>query len=330
MLTRILRTIHSQLVSPAPSGGQGGGKKWQRMAALAVLATAASCSGTKFIPEGAKLYTGSTVKIESANPIPNESALTTELESVLAPKPNSSILGLRPKLYFWHMGEGKTKGFGKWIADKYGEKPVLLSQVDTQKVKSLMANRLNNSGYFKPVVHSKIKADEKTASVDYTATVGKPYLIKELHFPERDTLIDRDIRATSPASLLKVGDPYNLQTLINERTRIDGALKNQGYYYFSPDYILFQVDSTLDNQVTIYMKIKGSIPKRAAQPYVLNRISLNTDYSLSDTASMGHPPMMYRGYRYFPDEKMFKAKAITNAVFLYPTASTAAAAPTKL
>lgn len=317
MLTRILRTLHSRLIFPAPSGGQGWGN-WRRVAALTTLVTAASCSGTKYIPEGTKLYTGSTVKLESASPIPNESALTTELTSVIAPKPNSSILGLRPKLYFWHLGEGKTKGLGKWIADKYGEKPVLLSQVDTQKVKRLMANRLNNNGYFKPVVHSKVKQDEKTASVDYTATVGKPYLIKELHFPERDTLIDRDIRATSSASLLKVGDPYNLQTLINERARIDGALKNQGYYYFAPDYILFQVDSTLDNQVNIYMKIKGSIPKRAAQPYVLNRISLNTDYSLSDTASAGRPPILYKGYRYYPDEEVFKAKAITNAVFLYP------------
>ncbi|MBO0359400.1 BamA/TamA family outer membrane protein [Hymenobacter sp. BT186] len=317
MLTRILRTLSNPLHSPAPSGEQGWGK-WQRTAAVTLLVTAASCSGTKYIPEGTKLYTGSTVKLESAAPIPNESALTTELTSVIAPKPNSSILGLRPKLYFWHLGEGKTKGLGKWIADKYGEKPVLISEVDTQKVKSLMANRLNNNGYFKPVVHSKLKQEEKTASVDYTATVGKPYVIKELHFPERDTLIDRDIRATSSASLLKVGDPYNLQTLINERTRIDGALKNQGYYYFSPDYILFQVDSTLDNQVNVYMKIKGSIPKRAAQPYVLNRISLNTDYSLSDTASAGRPPIMYKGYRYYPDEEVFKAKAITNAVFLYP------------
>ena len=27
---------------------------------------------------------------------------------------------------------------------------------------------------------------------------------------------------------------------------------------------------------------------------------------------------MFRGYRYFPDEEVFKAKAITNATFLYP------------
>ncbi|MBC6697465.1 BamA/TamA family outer membrane protein [Hymenobacter sp. BT190] len=256
--------------------------------------------------------------MQSTDPIPNEAALTTELTAVIAPKPNTSLLGARPKLYFWNMGQGKTKGLGKWLADKYGEKPVLLSEVDTQQVKNLMANRLNNNGYFKPVVHSKVEKKDRTATVDYLAQVGKPYLIKQIQYPERDTLLDRAIRATQAGSLLKVGEPYNLQKLINERIRIDAALKNQGYYYFTPDYLLFQVDSTLDNQANIYLKVKGSIPKRAAQPYVLNRVSLNTDYSLSDTASQGRPPIIYQGYRYYPDEKMFKAKAITNATFLYP------------
>ncbi|MBD2713971.1 BamA/TamA family outer membrane protein [Microvirga sp. STR05] len=298
--------------------GKAAGPWLRKWAALSMLALSAACSGTKYIPEGSKLYTGSTVKVQSEAPVPNESALTTELESVIAPKPNASILGMRPKLYFWSLGEGKTKGLGKWLADKYGEKPVLLSEADTQRVKNLMANRLNNNGYFKPVVHSKVKEKGQTATVDYLARVGKPYLIKEIRYPERDTLLDRAIRATESASLLKVGDPYNLQTLINERIRIDGVLKNQGYYYFTPDYLLYQVDSTLDNQVNVYLKVKGSIPKRAAQPYVLNRVSLNTDYSLSDTASAGRQPIIYNKYRYYPDEKMFKAKAITNATFLYP------------
>jgi len=290
----------------------------RRGLATLLLAGLAACSGTKYIPEGSRLYTGSTVKVKSEATIPDEAALTTELEGTLTPKPNGSILGLRPKLYFWHLGQGKTKGLGHWLADKYGEQPVLLSQVDTQKVKKLMVNRLNNRGYFTPGVGAKVQVKEKTASVDYTAFVGKPYLIKEVHFPERDTLLDRAIRATQAGTLLKVGEPYNLQTFINERARIDGALKNQGYYYFTPDYLIFDVDSTLDNEANVYVRVKGSIPARAAKPYVLSRVSLNTDYTLSDTASRGRQPIIYRKYRYYPDESVFRARAITNATFLYP------------
>jgi outer membrane protein assembly factor BamA len=311
-------SLESRPASLAALRRRAAGPRLQSWLAVGLLVFSTACSGLKYIPKDAKLYTGSTVKLQSPSPIPNESELTTELESVITPKPNASILGLRPKLYFWHLGQGKTKGLGKWLADKYGEKPVLLSQVDTQRVKNLMANRLNNNGYFKPTVHGKVNVKGQTANVDYTAQVGKPYLIQKIVYPERDTLLDRVIRATQEGSLLKVGDPYNLQTFINERIRIDGILKNQGYYYFNPDYLLFQVDSTLDNQANVYLKVKGSIPARAARPYVLNRVTLNTNYSLSDTAAAGKQPIIYKGYRYLPDEEMFKAKSITNATFLYP------------
>ncbi len=285
---------------------------------LAALALLASCSGTKFIPDNDKLYTGSTVKLTSPYPIPREAEIQTELETVITPKPNASILGLRPKLYFWHMGEGKTKGLGKWLAEKYGEAPVLLSQVDTQKVKGLMINRLYNNGYFaSPRVQTKPNVKGRTATVDYTATVQRPYTIKEIHFPDRDTLLDNDIRKTQAGTLLKVGEPYNLNTLITERSRIDDQLKQHGYYFFNPDYILYEVDSTEHNQVDVYLRVKGSIPDRAAQPYVLNRVTLNTRYGLTDTTESVRP-IMYKKYRYVPDEKVFKAKAITNAVFLYP------------
>ena len=285
--------------------------------AAGVLLLASACSGTRYIPEKDKLYTGSTVKVESKHSIPNEAALTAELEGVITPKPNGSFLGMRPKLFFWSLGRNKTKGLGHFLADRFGEKPVLLSQVDTTKVKGLMTNRLYNNGYFKPVVHSKVEVKGRTATVDYTAAVDRPYLIKEIHFPDRDTLIDRDIRATQGASLLKVGEPYNLKTFTDERVRIDGILKNRGYYGFSPDHLLFQVDSTEHNQVNVYLRVKASAPAAATRPYVLDQITLNTDYKLSDTTTNVRP-IIYRGYRYYPDEKMFKAKAIANAVFIFP------------
>ncbi|WP_303309859.1 BamA/TamA family outer membrane protein [Hymenobacter sp. BT730] len=285
--------------------------------AIALLFLAA-CSGTRFISENDKLYTGSTVKLSSPYSIPRKAQIQTELEAVITPKPNASILGMRPKLYFWHMGEGKSKGIGHFLAEKYGEAPVLLSQVDTQKVKGLMTNRLYNNGYFEsPRVQTKPNVKGRTATIDYSATVQRPYLIKSIHFPERDTLLDNDIRKTQAGSLLKVGEPYNLNTLITERSRIDDLLKQNGYYYFNPDYILYEVDSTQHNQVDVYLRVKGTIPDRAAQPYVFNRITLNTRYGLTDTTESIRP-IIYKKYRYVPDEKIFKAKAITGAVFMYP------------
>jgi hypothetical protein len=276
----------------------------------------AGCSGLRYVPEGQKLYTGSKVTIKSPTKLRNGSALQTELTSVLRPKPNFSFLGLRPKLYFWHLGVGKKKGLGHFLAGKLGEAPVMLSQVKISATHDLMVNRLNNRGYFKGAVSSEVVTQEKTAQVNYTATPGQQYLIKEIHFPDRDTLIDAAIRATQPETLLQVGDPYDLDVLTNERVRIDLALKNKGYYYFNPNYILFQVDSTLDGKVSVHYKVKAEAPAKATQPYWLKTVSLNTNYILTD--SVKREPIRYQKFLYYPDEKMFKARAITRAVFLYP------------
>ncbi|WP_082318261.1 BamA/TamA family outer membrane protein [Hymenobacter sp. DG25A] len=312
-----MRKINETLPQVPQNSTRWPGAAYRAMLVVALLFLAA-CSGAKFIPKNDKLYTGSTVKLTSPYSIPQKAQLQTELETVITPKPNASILGMRPKLYFWHMGEGKSKGIGHFLAEKYGEAPVLLSQVDTQKVKGLMTNRLYNNGYFdSPRVQTKPNVKGNTATIDYTATVQRPYLIKTIHFPDRDTLLDNDIRKTQAGTLLKVGEPYNLNTLITERSRIDDQLKQNGYYFFNPDYILYEVDSTQHNQVDVYLRVKGSIPPRAAKPYVFNRITLNTRYGLTDTVESIRP-IIYKKYRYVPDEKIFKAKAIINAVFMYP------------
>ena len=304
--------------SPLSVGEEGWGGEMPRARHWAVLLSLflASCSGLKYVPAGQKLYTGSKVTIKAPEKLNSEAALQTELESVITPKPNASFFGLRPKLYFWSLGQGKNKGLGKFLADKLGEPPVLLKDVKIKVTSGLITNRLYNHGFFKGVVTNEVKTQEKTAQVNYTATTGQVYTIQEIHFPERDTVVDRDIRATQAGTLLKVGDDYNLNTFTTERVRIDNALKNAGYFYFNPDYLLFQVDSTLNNKVNVYMRVKATAPAKATRPYWLDKVSLNTNYVLTDTVT--RPPMLYQKYLYYPDEEVFKAKAITNATFLNP------------
>ena len=291
----------------------------RRLASGALLLLLASCSGLKFVPDGERLYTGSKVSVKppaGEKKVNNQAALQTELQSLLRPKPNAAILGLRPKLYFWHLGVGKKKGLGKILADKFGEAPVLLSQVKIAATRDLMTNRLHNNGFFHGSTSYEVKKQAKTAQVDYTAMPGAVYRLTEVNFPPRDTLIDAAIRATRGKTLLKAGDAYNLNTLVAERVRIDAALKEQGYFYFAPDYLLFQVDSTLGNRATVDLRTKPTAPLRALQPYWLDVVKLNTNYVLTDTTT--RPPIRYKGYQYFPDEEVFKAQAITRATFLYP------------
>ncbi|WP_191906512.1 translocation and assembly module lipoprotein TamL [Hymenobacter baengnokdamensis] len=277
---------------------------------------ATSCSGLRYIPEGQKLYTGSKVLIDSPTKLKNQKALQAELTTLERPKPNFSFLGQRPKLFFWHLGVGKSKGIGHFLANKFGEAPVLLSQAQPQNTRNLMVNRLQNRGYFHGAVTSEVVTKANTAQLNYTARPGQQYIIQDIHFPDRDTLIDKAIRGTQAGTLLKTGDPYDLDVLTNERVRIDLALKNEGYYYFNPNYLLFQVDSTLRGKVNVYYKVKPEAPAKATRPYWLHTISLNTNYMLTDT--IHREPVRFQKYLYYPDESVFRARAITRAVFLYP------------
>jgi len=288
-------------------------------AALGLLLALASCSGLKYVPAGQKLYTGSKVTIEvppGQQKLRNQDVLQTELQGVVRPQPNSSILGQRPKLYFWHLGLGKSKGLKHYLADKFGEAPVLLSAAQPATTQKLMVNRMQNRGYFHAAASSTIDTTSNTGQVNYVARPGQQYTIKSIEFPQRDTLIDQAVRATEPGTLLKVGDPYDLDVLTNERVRIDAQLKNRGYYYFNPTYLLFQVDSTLNGQVAVHYRVKADAPPRATRPYWLKTVRLNTDFVLTDTVQ--RPPIRYQKYLYYPDESLFRARAITRAVFLYP------------
>ena len=71
----------------------------------------ASCSNTKYLKEGELLYVGGKVKVEDSIIKKSErKALRNELKTLLRPKPNSSILGLRPKLLIYNLaGEPKKE-----------------------------------------------------------------------------------------------------------------------------------------------------------------------------------------------------------------------------
>ncbi|WP_066836835.1 BamA/TamA family outer membrane protein [Rufibacter ruber] len=281
----------------------------------------AGCSGIKSVPQGDYLYTGGDIKVTSPYPETDTKAAEAELADAIRPKPNTSFLGMRPKLAIYSAmgGNKETKGIKNWIKTRLGEPPVLLSEAYPARVRSQMINRLYNIGYFQPELAHTVDSTSKRkmAQVHYTATVGKQYTIQQIQYPQGQDSLAIRIRATEPQSLLKVNNPYNLETLIAERIRIDAALKEQGYFFFDEGYLIFHVDSTQQNKVNIYVRIKEDAPDKALIPYKYNQVSVFSDYSIGDSlGSASLPPVQFEDYLYYPDEKTFKAKAILNAVFI--------------
>lgn len=243
-----------------------------------------SCSNTKFVPQGDFLYTGASVQILSDSLSKSgKNALSSVFQEQLTPKPNKSFFGLRPKLYIYNMtGEPKKdKGFKYWLKNKVGEKPVYLSDVDLPFNLELIENIGENLGYFDISASYDTVGKNKKVQVKYNVSPRSQYLIEKVTFPTDSTVLGKEIAKTARRSLLKVNKPFNLETIKNERERIDGILKEKGFYYFDPDNLLIQVDSTVNkHRVDLNLKVKENTPDLARDQFTIDKIFIYSDYNL--------------------------------------------------
>jgi outer membrane protein insertion porin family len=285
-----------------------------------------SCSETKSLEEGQYLYNGAKINIKADPRLKRKQTkeLKSELTTLLRPKPNSSFLGIKVKLLLYNLaGKPTGKGLRYFIREKLGEPPVLASYSAMEKNRAVLQNRLENRGYFKDTVMLDTIYKGKKLSAVYTAMIGKQYTLRNIVYPDstntKDTL-SRDIARMARRSLLKKGDPYNLDVIKNERTRIDTRLKQRGYYYFQPDDLLIRADSSVGNeQVDLTVIIKKSTPKEAYKIYRINQVVVFADYTVHVDTSINVSDLpKYDGFTIIDPEKMFKPKMFSRALMFKP------------
>lgn len=281
------------------------------------------CSNIKYLPDGENLYVKGEVGIDT-DTIPAEyiEPLETHLEEMLRPEPNKKILGMRPQLYIYNIaGEPKSdRGLKAWMKNKVGEPPVLLSDVNREYNENLLRNRLENLGFFNAEVASDTSITNRKATVTYTASPHIIYRINSVTFEVDSSALGKAIKATAGESLLQVGRPYNLDNIISERERIDNYLKNKGYYFFSPDYLLVDVDSTAGNHhVDLYVTVKTETPSKAKKPYTINNVYIYPDYTPTQSGYRRRPPRnaeLYQDQYYFVDpDHTYRRFALARAMF---------------
>ena len=251
------------------------------------LGFAFSCSNTKYLKEGEMLYTGAEVKIENDSlSKKSKKALKSELEDNLTPKPNSSFLGLRPKLFFYNIAKEpkEEKGFNYWLKYKIGEKPVLLSDVDREFNKDIIVNYSENKGYFNAKATYDTVSKNKKAQVIYTLRPGNQYLINKVKFQNDSIPVTEEIVKVSDKTLLKEGNPFDLGVIKSERERIDNQLKQKGFYYFHPDNLIIQADSTVtkNHKVELNVKLKENTPDLAKQQFTIDKVIVFPNYNIRD------------------------------------------------
>src|SRR6185312_6502866 len=170
---------------------------------------------------------------------------------------------------------------------------------------------LQNLGYFKTEASGDTIVKHKKGHAYYTVTPGDAYTIKDVTFEMDSSSLGQAIKQTRPQSFLKPGDDFNLARIKAERERIDGILKERGYYFFSPDALIVEVDSTVGtDQVNMFLRVKEDAPDIAEKPYVIDSVYIFTDYRLNGTRSDTslQRKALYGGYYIVDPRNRFRPK----------------------
>ncbi len=224
------------------------------IAFLAVICLSlGSCTARKFIPKDKYIIVSDEIEISDKT----TSISKSDLSGFISQKPHRSFLGIRIKLWIWYISEPKsTKKFWKWMHNTVGDEPVYYDEFIAGSNADQMRRYLSNVGYMNAKAVSEVKKGKQTARLKFIIEPSWPYTISEIKRIIPDSILAGFEQSIREGSLLKKGDVLNMYLIGNERDRITNYLKNNGYYYFTSDYIHFEVDSNFKSkQVSLQMKI---------------------------------------------------------------------------
>ena len=289
---------------------------------LLVCISIAACTGTRKLPPGQKLYTGADVKLIPSEKLRNKAKIIKEEKTAVRPKPNKKFLWMRPKLSLYMMAGDtsqikKKRSIRRWMKKK-GEPPVLLSEVKPGQTVKYIDAKLFNIGIFKGFTEYKVVEKRRTARIVYTSRVHNPYTVSGLKNEVTNDSIRALMLKRENRTLIEPGDDYSLDNLKKERDRIDDILKNNGYYFFDPDYLLFKADtSEATKTVSLRLMLKKDVPVKALTVYRINKVTIDPNYTLerSDTTRK-RTPIVVDSVLFLTKYTRIKPKIILESVYL--------------
>lgn len=173
---------------------------------------------------------------------------------------------------------------------------------------------LESKGYFKSEVIDSIKKKGKNKiDIYYIIKAGPSYSINNIKYNIYDSVLAKIIFRDTINSLIQRGKIFDKNQLQKERNRISEYIRKNGYYKFSPSFVIFNVkvneeftnvDLIIEIRPFIEENESGEIKYTAHKQYILNNIYINTEFEILvesteekkyyDTLSIGNIHFLYK------------------------------------
>lgn len=183
---------------------------------------------------------------------------------------------------------------GVWggIINSLGEAPVVFDSAKMEESTKQLEMYLYQNGFFNSEVAYSTNIDTTSAkkqkiTVTYTIKPHELYLIKSQKIAILDTSMTESIMRAKKNTLLTPGLPFEFKRVDKERERMTKAIRDEGYFSFSQDYITFEIDSTVgEHQVSINQLIHkrgvsglSDSVKTNHRKFRINNVYFNSSYS---------------------------------------------------
>ena len=266
-----IRTIHSYLLAAA---------------ILPCALLFASCSTTKNIPEGDQLFIG-LEKTEYGNYEKSEhlDAIKEEVEASLATAPNGALFGspyyrtpFPYSLWIWNAFSDSNNKIAKWITKTFGKAPVLMRQVNPELRASVAQSVLRNHGYLNATVNYKTiqQKNPKKAKIRYNVNFGHLFTVDTLEYIGFPAEADSLIRNTGKQAKIASGMPFDASTMDAERNRLAQLFRNNGYYYYQPNFASYLADTVaVPGKAKLRLQMAGNLPVLAKKKWYIGNININ-------------------------------------------------------
>ncbi|TDE45399.1 outer membrane protein assembly factor [Flavobacterium rhamnosiphilum] len=320
---------------------------------IAILICA--CNAVKRVPDGKLLLTKNEITV-------NDKAIKDEnVFNQLYQKPNSTLLGYRLRLNLYNLANlnpdstyqakftnnpEKFRRKSKWLSEKQvnrlgksflyhgihdflkrtGEVPVIIDKERADKSLLRLKYYYFNNGFFN--VNATYKIDTlsiKKAKIKYAITPGNAYFLDSLRTTILTPALDSLYQTNKSNTFIKSGNQYKTEDFENEKNRITTHFRNNGAYYFQPNYVTFDIDTIKKvNQANINLMIDNysyqdgdSTRTEPFKIYKISDVNIYTDYSPSSNTIKITDSTTYKNFNLYSQEKLrYKPRAITNAIFI--------------
>lgn len=250
-------------------------------AVLALLVS--SCSTTSKLRPGETLYTGVKKLSYTSDSTKIESSVKSQIFSAINVKPNNPLYSPYYRtpfpigLWVYNHWDSKSTGFKGWLYKKLVSYPVLISRVRPDTRVQMINTLLQDNGYFDSEASYELHykdSTQKKAKISYDVHVKEPYRISRVMYLNDSTHVGHLIDSVAMANTyFRAGSRYCLDSLNMVRINIANVLRNNGYYYYRPEYIEYRADSVEQKRrIALQMVEAPNLPPEAHEQFVANEV----------------------------------------------------------